>query len=105
MNHYEINDIALHADGDDTVEEVARRVLSDGPFATVAFLVKTRPSDEHAWTGPHLWLHRYQKQAKGFKLVSRFHTTEKQQLDRLAEALQAWGLVPQSAQSGEDEGA
>ncbi len=105
MNGYEIDDLVLHPDGDDTVEEVARRVLSNGPFATVAFLVKTRPSDEHAWTGPHLWLHRYQKQAKGLKLVSRFHTTEKQQLDRLAEALQAWELLPQSAQSSEGEDA
>lgn len=103
MNGYEIDDLVLHPDGDDTVEEVARRVLSNGPFATVAFLVKTRPSDEHAWTGPHLWLHRYQKQTRGFKLVSRFHTTEKQQLDRLAEALQAWELVPQSAQSSSDK--
>lgn len=103
MNHYEIEDLILHPDGDDTVEEVARRVLSNGPFATVAFLVKTRPSGEHAWTGPHLWLHRYQKQAKGLKLVSRFHTTDKEQLDRLADALTAWELVPQSPQSSSDK--
>jgi len=58
----------------------------------VAFLVKTRSSPGGPWEGPFLWLHRYQKVAQGWKLVSRFHTTEQEQLDSLVDALGHWGL-------------
>lgn len=88
----DIDDLILDHDDDSGIEEVGRKVLSRGPWTTVAFLVRTRKSPEAEWEGPFLWLHRYQKVAQGWKLVSRFHTTETGQLERLLEALRGWGL-------------
>ena len=88
----DIDDLVLEHDDETALEEIGRRVLSRGPWTTVAFLVKTRNGPNAPWEGPFLWLHRYQKVAQGFKLVSRFHTTETEQLDVLLGALKSWGL-------------
>ena len=88
----DIDDLILEHDDESGVEEVGRRVLSRGPWTTVAFLVKTR-TGEGPWEGPFLWLHRYQKVPQGWKLVSRFHTTEAGQLENLVRALGQWGLT------------
>ncbi len=92
----DIDDLILEHDDESALEELGRRVLSRGPWTSVAFLVKTRNSPEGVWEGPFLWLHRYQKVAQGYKLVSRFHTTETEQLDGLLEALKDWGLMEQA---------
>lgn len=89
----DLDDLILDHDDDSGIEEVGRKILSRGAWTTVAFLVKTRKGPEADWEGPFLWLHRYQKVAQGWKLVSRFHTTENEQLDRLLEALKGWNLV------------
>lgn len=89
----DIDDLVLEYDEESGIEELGRRVLSRGPWTTVAFLVKTRRSLESGWEGPFLWLHRYQKVPQGWKLVSRFHTTETEQLDGLLKALADWGLT------------
>ena len=68
----DLDDLILEHDEDTGLEELGRRVLSRGPWSTVAFLVKTRSGPEEPWEGPFLWLHRYQKVAQGWKLVSRF---------------------------------
>ena len=88
----DIDDLVLECDEESGIEELGRRVLSRGPWTTVAFLVRTRTGPSGGWEGPHLWLHRYQKVAQGWKLVSRFHTTEPGQLRKLAQALGEWGL-------------
>jgi len=88
----DIDDLVLEHDEDSALEELGRRILSRGPWSTVAFLVRTRRSSEATWEGPFLWLHRYQKVAQGWKLVSRFHTTETDQLQELLGALKSWGL-------------
>ena len=88
----DLDDLSLEHDEDTGLEELGRRVLSRGPWSTVAYLVKTRGGPEDAWEGPFLWLHRYQKVAQGWKLVSKFHTTETEQLDELLDALKSWGL-------------
>ncbi|MFN8012646.1 MAG: hypothetical protein U0P81_14850 [Holophagaceae bacterium] len=89
----DIDDLTLEHDEDSALEELGRRVLSRGPWTTVAFLVRTRRGPEAGWEGPFLWLHRYQRVAQGWKLVSRFHTTSADQLEGLVEALRAWGLA------------
>ncbi len=89
----DIDDLVLEHDEETALEELGRRVLSRGPWTTVAFLVRTRSGPEAAWEGPFLWLHRYQRVAQGWKLVSRFHTTEDEQLHQLLDALKAWDLV------------
>lgn len=88
----DIDDLVLEHDEETALEEVGHQVLSRGPWTSVAFLVKTRNGPEANWEGPFLWLHRYQKVAQGWKLVSRFHTTETAQLERLLVAFQTWGL-------------
>ena len=88
----DIDDLVLEYDEETGIEEVGRRVLSRGPWTTMAFLVKTRNGPDASWEDPFLWLHRYQKVAQGWKLVSRFHTTETEQLDNLLDALKRWGL-------------
>ena len=88
----DIDDLVLEHDEDSALEELGRRILSRGPWSTVAFLVRTRQSSEAPWEGPFLWLHRYQKVTQGWKLVSRFHTTETEQLQGLLAALNSWGL-------------
>lgn len=90
----EIDDLILEHDDETGLEELGRKVLSRGPWTSVAFLVKTRNGPDAEWEGPFLWLHRYQKVAQGWKLVSRFHTTETEQLERLLEALTDWELTP-----------
>lgn len=89
----DIDDLELEHDEDSALEELGRKVLSRGPWTSVAFLVRTRKSFDADWEGPFLWLHRYQKVKNGYKLVSRFHTTESEQLARLLEALETWGLA------------
>lgn len=79
----DLEDLRLASDDDDFVEELGRAVLGEGPWAAVAFLVRTRRDAEAPWEGPFLWLHRYQRTAMGWKLVSKFHTTETVQLLRL----------------------
>ncbi len=88
----DIDDLVLEYDEDSAIEELGRRVLSRGPWTTVAFLVRTRASADGSWEGPFLWLHRYQRQARGWKLVSRFHTTDTEQLEGLVSALAQWGV-------------
>ena len=89
----DLDDLALESDEEAGLQELGRRFLSRGPWTTVAFLVKTRSGFDAPWEGPFLWLHRYQKVAQGWKLVSRFHTTETEQLQRLLAALGDWGLT------------
>ena len=86
----DLDDLVLESDEEAGIQELGRRFLARGPWTTVAFLVRTRPDPEGPWEGPSLWLHRYQKVAQGWKLVSRFRTTEPSQLVTLAEALQSW---------------
>jgi len=90
----DIDDLILEHDDDTGIEELGRRVLARGPWTSVAFLVRTRSGPEAPWEGPFLWLHRYQKVAQGWKLVSRFHTTETGQLENLVRALEQWGPFP-----------
>ncbi len=93
----DLDDFVLASEEEDLLEEVGRHTLSRGPWSTVAYLVKTRKSEEAPWEGPFLWLHRYQRVAQGWKLVSRFHTTDHAQLDGLLTALEGWGLVQRNA--------
>lgn len=86
----DLDDLHLASDDDEFLEELGRRVLSEGPWTAIAFLVRTRRDPEAAWEGPFLWLHRYQRTAMGWKLVSKFHTTDPAQLARLSEALTGW---------------
>jgi lipopolysaccharide biosynthesis protein len=83
----DIDDLVLESDEDAGIEEVGRRVLSRGPWTSIAFLVRTRSAPGGPWEGPFLWLHRYQKVREGWKLVSRFRTTEPGQLELLREFL------------------
>jgi hypothetical protein len=92
----DLDDLILDHDDETGIEELGRRTLSEGPWSTVAFLVRTRDQPEGPWQGPFLWLHRYQRVAQGWKLVSRFQTTEPGQLERLAAAFSDWGLAPSS---------
>ena len=89
----DLDDLILEHDDETGIQELGRRVLSRGPWTTLAFLVRTRGADGGPWEGPFLWLHRYQQVAQGWKLVSRFHTTEPGQLEGLVHALGAWGLT------------
>ena len=86
----DIDDLILEHDDESGLEELQRQVLSRGPWCTVAFLVRTRNGADGPWEGPFLWLHRYQKVAQGWKLVSRFRTTEASQLQKLADAFRDW---------------
>ncbi len=90
---HDLDDLVLAPDGDETLEELGRRTLAEGPWTTVAYLVRTRADEDASWDGPFLWLHRYQKVAMGWKLVSRFRTTEPTQLARLVAALADWDLT------------
>ncbi len=87
---HDLDDLVLESDEESGIQELGRCFLARGPWTTVAFLVKTRTDPEGAWEGPFLWLHRYQKVAQGWKLVSRFRTTETGQLETLAEAIDGW---------------
>ena len=83
MSDFDLDDLRLAAEDDACLEELGRQVLSEGPWTAIAFLVRTRANDEAPWAGPFLWLHRYQRVSQGWKLVSKFHTTEAAQLERL----------------------
>ena len=87
---HDLDDLQLASEDDEYLEELGRRTLSEGPWTSIAFLVRTRKDSEGPWEGPFLWLHRYQKVAQGWKLVSRFRTTDRAQLDRLRTALDGW---------------
>jgi hypothetical protein len=86
----DLDDLVLETDEESGIRELGRCFLARGPWTTVVFLVKTRADPEGEWEGPYLWLHRYQKVAQGWKLVSRFRTTETGQLETLAKALEGW---------------
>ena len=88
---HDLDDLVLESDEDSGIQELGRRFLARGPWTTVAFLVKTHADPEAPWDGPFLWLHRYQKVAQGWKLVSRFRTTEVAQLELLMQAFEDWG--------------
>lgn len=86
----DLDDLVLESDEETGLRELGRTFLARGPWTTVAFLVETRTDPDGVWEGPFLWLHRYQKVAQGWKLVSRFRTTEVAQLRKLAGALEGW---------------
>lgn len=90
MPIHDLDDLQLASEDDEYLEELGRRVLSEGPWTSIAFLVRTRKDGEAPWEGPFLWLHRYQKVAQGWKLVSRFRTTDREQLNRLKASLETW---------------
>lgn len=83
MPNPDLDDLRLASDDDEFLEELDRAVLSEGPWTSIAFLVRTRKDFDADWEGPFLWLHRYQRTSQGWKLVSKFHTTETAQLERL----------------------
>jgi hypothetical protein len=87
---HDLDDLVLESDEESGIREVGRCFLARGPWTTLAFLVETKADPEGGWEGPFLWLHRYQKVAQGWKLVSRFRTTERVQLEILAKALDGW---------------
>ena len=87
---HDLDDLVLESDEESGIQELGRRFLARGPWTTVAFLVKTKTDPDGVWEGPFLWLHRYQKVAQGWKLVSRFRTTELAQLESLGEAMEGW---------------
>jgi hypothetical protein len=87
---HDLEDLVLESDEESGIQELGRRFLARGPWTTLAFLVKTKTAPEGDWEGPFLWLHRYQKVAQGWKLVSRFRTTETSQLESLVDALEDW---------------
>ncbi len=87
VSDFDLDDLRLAAEDDACLEELDRQVLSEGPWASLAFLVRTRGDESMAWQGPFLWLHRYQRTAMGWKLVSKFHTTDAAQLERLRRLL------------------
>ena len=87
---HDLDDLVLESDEESGIQELGRRFLARGPWTTVAFLVRTKTDPEGDWEGPFLWLHRYQKVSQGWKLVSRFRTTEAAQLEALTEALETW---------------
>lgn len=89
----DLDNLLLSPEGDEHLEELGRHTLSEGPWATVAYLVRSRPSEETPWEGPLLWLHRYQRVREGWKLVSRFRTTDSDQLARLIQAFRSWDLI------------
>ncbi len=89
MSDFDLDDLRLAAEDDAFIEELGRRVLAEGPWTAIAFLVRTRADAEAPWEGPFLWLHRYQRVSQGWKLVSKFHTTEPAQLERLKAFLTA----------------
>jgi hypothetical protein len=86
----DLDDLILEHDDEAGIEELGRRVLASGPWTAMAFLVRTRARPGGPWEGPFLWLHRYQRVSQGWKLVSRFHTTEPGQLAGLVAALDGW---------------
>jgi len=86
----DLDDLVLESDEESGIQELGRRFLARGPWTTVAFLVKTKTDSEGDWEGSYLWLHRYQKVAQGWQLVSRFRTTETSQLDKLMAAFEDW---------------
>jgi hypothetical protein len=87
---HDLDDLVLeHDDGETAVEELGRSVLSEGAWTVVAYLVRER-SGGGDWRGPFLWLHRYQKAGQGWKLASRFKTTDPAQAEKLSAALQNW---------------
>lgn len=86
----DLEDLVLESDEESGIQELGRRFLARGPWTTVVYLVRTKTDPEGDWEGPFLWLHRYQKVAQGWKLVSRFRTTEAAQSEALAAALQDW---------------
>ena len=90
MDIPDIDDLILEHDDETGIEELGRRVLSRGPWSTAVFLVRTRSGPDQPWAGPFLWLHRYQRTGQGWKLVSRFHTTEPEQFLILAQTLGQW---------------
>ena len=88
----DIDDLVLEPDDEGGIEELGRRVLSRGPWTHGGLPgARPRPPGGGPWEGPFLWLHRYQKVAQGWKLVSRFRTTEADQLRGLVRALGDWG--------------
>jgi hypothetical protein len=87
----DLDDLVLETDEESGLQELGRCFLARGPWTTVAFLVKTKTDPDGEWEGPFLWLHRYQRVSQGWKLVSRFRTTETAQLETLARALEGWG--------------
>jgi hypothetical protein len=90
---HDLDDLVLDRDDDAGIEELGRATLSEGPWTTVAYLVRTRSGSDAPWNGPCLWLHRYQKVRGGWKLSSRFQMTEAGQMTKLLEALKNWQLV------------
>jgi lipopolysaccharide biosynthesis protein len=87
---HDLDDLVLETDEECGIQELGRRFLARGPWTTLAFLVRTKTDPGGDWEGPFLWLHRYQKVAQGWKLVSRFRTTETTQLEGLMDALDDW---------------
>jgi hypothetical protein len=76
-------------DGVLKVEELDRHVLSDGPWATIAFHFRERAQDG-GWRAPKVQVRRYQKRRAGYVFHSKFIVPSDEQALALADVLQKW---------------
>ena len=86
--------------GEPKVEELDRRVLADGAWATVAFRFRERASDGE-WKRPKLQVRRYQKRRSGYVFHSKFIIPSDEQAIALADAIKEW-CIPVTGPNNDD---
>ena len=75
-------------DGEVTVEQLDKYVLTKGAWATIMYKYRERKVD--GWTDPKVRVQRYRKQRGRYTSQSKFNISSPKQAKLIVEVLQQW---------------
>lgn len=88
-------------DGQQTVRELDKQVLSKGAWTTIMFLFSEYDRRKEAWGAPKARIDRYQKKNGEYRLQSKFKFTSAKQAKQIMDIFQGW--IESGAFTGDEE--
>jgi hypothetical protein len=82
--------VRFEEDGVLKVRELDKRVLSQGTWATVAFLSQELDLQTQQWRAPRVTVRRYRKRGQGYVVDKHITLTSPAQATALADTILSW---------------
>ena len=94
MKELEELTVRYEHDGVVLVEELGKRIIRGGNWATVIFLFHELDKKHGGFRKPKVALRRYQKRRSGYELTAKFVLTSLEQAAEVAAVLDEWADGP-----------
>lgn len=82
--------ISFEEDGIETTKELGKVVLSKGAWTTIIFKYVDWDNKKQDYGPEKFSIRRYQKRGGEYKIKSKFNISNKEQAQKIIQALQAW---------------